>query len=83
MIMIGITLLTWLLTEKDSTWGKKYDWNEGAKKDMFTLHLFFVTITFSIKRTHRSEEQYMADKRVKSLYDRAKEKAAYNISSML
>jgi hypothetical protein len=50
---------------------------------MFTLHLFFVTITFSIKRNHRSEEQYMYDKRVKSLYDRAKEKASYNVSSIL
>jgi Probable sporulation protein (Bac_small_yrzI) len=50
---------------------------------MFTLHLFFITITFSIKRNHRSEDQYVYDKRVKSLYDRAKEKASYNISSML
>lgn len=55
----------------------------GVNNYMFTLHLFFVTITFSIKRTHRSKEQYAYDMRVKSLYDRAKEKASYNISSML
>jgi Probable sporulation protein (Bac_small_yrzI) len=50
---------------------------------MLTLHLFFVTITFSIKRIRRSDEQYEYDKEVKSLYDRAKEKAAYNLQSML
>jgi hypothetical protein len=50
---------------------------------MFTLHLFFVTITFSIKKNTRPEELYAYDEEVKSLYDRAKEKAAYNLTSML
>ncbi|MBY6035386.1 YrzI family small protein [Fictibacillus nanhaiensis] len=49
---------------------------------MFTLHLFFITITFSIKRNHRSEEQYLYDERVNTLYDRAKEKASYNTFMM-
>ncbi|WP_082820580.1 YrzI family small protein [Fictibacillus phosphorivorans] len=50
---------------------------------MFTLHLFFVTITFSIKTNRRSEELYAHDEEVKSLYDRAKEKTVYNMSSWL
>ncbi|MDR7073588.1 YrzI family small protein [Fictibacillus barbaricus] len=50
---------------------------------MFTLHLFFVTITFSIKRNHRSEERYADDKRVKSLYESAQEKVLSNMSSMM
>jgi hypothetical protein len=49
---------------------------------MFTLHLFFVTITFSVKRNHRSAEKYASDKRVETLYNRAKEKVSYNVSSM-
>ncbi len=50
---------------------------------MFTLHLFFVTITFSIKRNSRSEELHAYDEEVKSLYNRAKEKASSNMSSWL
>ncbi|MQR95474.1 YrzI family small protein [Fictibacillus phosphorivorans] len=50
---------------------------------MFTLHLFFVTITFSIKRNHRSDELYARDMEIKTLYDRAKEKASCNMSSWL
>ncbi|MDM5315786.1 YrzI family small protein [Fictibacillus sp. b24] len=50
---------------------------------MFTLHLFFVTITFSIKTNSRSKELHAHDEEVKSLYDRAKEKASYNVSSWL
>ncbi|WP_419181293.1 YrzI family small protein [Fictibacillus nanhaiensis] len=50
---------------------------------MFTLHLFFVTITFSIKRNSRSDELYARDMEVRKLYDRAKEKATYNLSSWM
>ncbi|WNB93335.1 hypothetical protein [Bacillus sp. NEB1478] len=50
---------------------------------MFTLHLFFVTITFSFKRKHRSDELYADDLRVKSLYERAQEKVLSNLTSMM
>jgi hypothetical protein len=50
---------------------------------MFTLHLFFVTITFSIKRNDRSQEKYAHEKCVKTIYERAQEKALSNISSIL
>jgi hypothetical protein len=50
---------------------------------MFTLHLFFVTITFSFKRNSRPDELYARDREVKTLYDRAKEKASSNLSSWL